>query len=699
MLGCDLTSRDVVNLRSTMELMEREWAPCRHGCPVHADVRTYVELVGQGRWKESIDVIRRNLPFAAVCGRICHHPCEQDCRRNDVDEPVAIREVKRFVAEYVGSGATISRAQVQDLAKVAIIGAGPSGMSAALELAKLGYRPKIFEKFSVAGGISATAIPKYRLPRHVVQVDVDWILAHGVELQTGVEIGKDKTIDDLWAEGFEAILVAIGLSNSRMLPIPGSQHKQVHPVMKFLTDTVFGKEVHIGSDVLVIGGGNVACDAARVAIRIGAEKVRMMCLENEQEMPAWDWEVTQTKEEGIGVIHRRGPVEIVVKNGQIKGVKARKVISVFDEDKRFNPRYDDADIINIDCNTIIFAIGQEADFGFMKGSSLNLDEQGRLRFNAATHQLNVPNIFACGEIVIPPGSVVEACASGQRAAKAIDMYLRGKKIYIDDSLPPMIDKIAPDTAEKVIKTQRVSIPTEKPEKRKITFDEFEHTLDPDTAACEARRCMNCGAGAEVLVDKCAACLTCLRVCPFDIPKVTDVARIDSTLCQGCGMCIAQCPANAIVPKGWDKDGLKCSTAEALESMDLDIKMVAYICGYKAPASAWCGQQEFVPGSAGFAEVGLKQFYLPSMARLSVIELLHAFEAGAEAVVVIACEEDSERYPQATKRIRRRVNQACNMLGEIGIDGQRLKMFEVAGCAESIRVALSQAVQELEKVIS
>jgi NADPH-dependent glutamate synthase beta subunit-like oxidoreductase/coenzyme F420-reducing hydrogenase delta subunit len=692
MRGYDLTSRDVTNSSSAAELMEREWAPCRYNCPVHADVRTYIELVGQGRWHESIDVIRRTLPFAAVCGRICHHPCEANCRRNDVDDPVAIREVKRFVAEYCGSkGATVNKAAVQNKAGVAVIGAGPAGMSAALELAKLGYRPKVFEKFPVAGGISATAIPKYRLPRHVVQIDIDWILAHGVELQTNVEIGKDKTVDDLLDADFEAVLIATGLAKSRMLPIPGSDHKHVLGVMEFLTNLAFGKKVSVGNDVLVIGGGNVACDAARVALRLGAERVRMMCLENDEEMPAWEWESSEAKEEGIAVIHRRGPVEIAIDDGRIRQVKARKVTRVFDEDKRFNPQYDDSDIINIDCDTVIFAIGQMADYGFVNNSAVKLHNNSRLEFNSITHQTNVPNVFACGEIVTLPGSVVEACANGQRAAKAIDMYLSGRKVDIDDSLPPAIDKISEVTAEKVIKTQRVSIPTEVPEKRKKNFDEFEHTLDAETAACEARRCMNCGAGAEVLVDKCAACLTCLRVCPFDIPKVTDVARIDSILCQACGMCIAECPAKAIIPRGWDKDLLKHNTVKALESMDNDVKIVAYICGHRAPASAWRGENGAV--------AGVKEFYLPSMARLSTAELLNAFESGADAVIVAVCAEDFERYPQAAMRIRKRINQAREMLSEVGIDNQRLKIFEGGGDAESIRKILGQAAREVREIIS
>jgi coenzyme F420-reducing hydrogenase delta subunit/NAD-dependent dihydropyrimidine dehydrogenase PreA subunit len=332
-----------------------------------------------------------------------------------------------------------------------------------------------------------------------------------------------------------------------------------------------------------------------------------------------------------------------------------------------------------------------ADYGFVKNSAVKLHNNGRLEFNSITHQTNVPNVFACGEIVTLPGSVVEACANGQRAAKAIDMYLSGRKVDIDDSLPPAIDKISEVTAEKVIKTQRVSIPTEVPEKRKKNFDEFEHTLDAEAAACEARRCMSCGAGAEVLVDKCAACLTCLRVCPFDIPKVTDVARIDSILCQACGMCIAECPAKAIIPRGWDKNLLKHNTVKALESMDNDVKIVAYICGHRAPASAWRGEDEGV--------AGVKQFYLPSLARLKVSDLLSAFEARADAVVVVACAENAERYPQVAARIKKRVNQARDMLSEIGIDGWRLKMFEVAGDAESICIALNRTVQEVEKGIS
>ncbi len=686
----DLTSRDVAALPSTCELMEREWSPCRHACPVHADVRGYIEAIAQGRWRDATDLIRDNLPFAVVCGRICHHPCEANCRRRDVDDPLAIRELKRFVVELQGAeGATVHKAASQDKARVAVVGAGPAGMSAALDLAKMGYRPTVFEKFPVAGGIPATTVPKYRLPREALQIDIDWICAHGVELATGLEIGKDKTIDDLRAEGFEAVVVATGLAKSRLLPMPGADHPRVHPALKFLTDVSFDHPVDLGQNVLVVGGGNVAVDAARSAVRLGTGRVRMMCLETLAEMPAYEWEQQEAQEEGIEFIHRRGPIEILVRQGQIVGVKARAVTRVFDENERFDPQYDDSDVIELACDTVIMAIGQAADMGFVEGSSLRQDDRGRLVYDAATQQASLPGVFACGEIVTPPGSAVEACASGQRAAVAVDLFLRGHQIRIDDSLPPEIDSIAEDTAEKVINVSREPVEAVPPQTRVKTFGPIDKTLAREAALRESRRCMNCGAGAEVLVDKCAACLTCLRVCPFDIPKVTDVARIDSSLCQACGMCIAECPAGAIIARGWDARGLPARTSAALASAASDghAKIVAFICGHHASAADWRGESEVV---AGVAEV-----YLPSVARLSVSDLLAAFEKGADRVLVLACHEGADRYPQATRRISRRVDQARQLLAEVGLDPDCLRMLELPDeDGEAVHPALVAAVETL-----
>lgn len=684
----DLTSKEAARLAPTV-LVESEWAPCRYNCPVHADVRAYIELASRGQWTAALDLVHEALPFASICGRICHHPCEANCRRNDVDQPVAVREIKRFLAERQGErDATVHKAPSQDKAKVAIMGGGPAGMSAALELAKMGYRPTVFERFPIAGGIPATAIPRYRLPLDVVQMDIDWICRHGVELVTGVEIGKDKTIEQLRAEGFAAVLVAGGLAKSRALPMPGGDHRRVYGVLDFLQGINFGKPPEIGRDVLVIGGGNVAIDAARSALRLGAKRVRMICLEDEKEMPAWSWEQTEAREEGIEIIYRRGPVEVVAANGEITSLKSRKVTRVFDENRRFSPQYDDSDILNIECDTVVVAIGQMVDNGFAAGSGLQIDQRGRLAYDPATHQTSSADIFACGEIVTSPGSAVEACASGKRAAKAMDMFLSGRKIEIAELLPPAIDKIDKQTADKVAKTLRVKVPAAGPDARKCCFDDFEQTLAEEAVLEESRRCMSCGSGAEVLVDKCAACLTCLRVCPFDIPRVTDVARIDSALCQACGMCIADCPANAIIAKGWDVKELAAKTAKVLASMNGGKKIVAYVSGHHAPAAAWSATSEdLVPGVA--------EIYLPSMSRLSATELMQAFVNGADAVFVVAGAIGADRYPTATQRIRKRVELAAAMLNEIGFDSKRLVLVEVADQGRAaIRAALEKAAGEV-----
>jgi coenzyme F420-reducing hydrogenase delta subunit/Pyruvate/2-oxoacid:ferredoxin oxidoreductase delta subunit len=479
--------------------------------------------------------------------------------------------------------------------------------------------------------------------------------------------------------------------------------------LPFLEALAAGTKPEMGEDVIVIGGGNVAIDVARSAVRAGAKRVRMVCLENEEEQPAWDWETREAAEEEIETLYRLGPNRIVVEDGAVTGVEFKKVTRVFDADGRFSPGYDEQDLTKIDCDTVVFAIGQASDLSFVEGTDVRLDERGRLVYEPARAQTSAPDVFACGEVVTGPGAAVEAAASGHRAARAVDQVLRGKVVDLTESLPPKIEKLPAEARrvgagiveggegagiiEKIPKVERPKMPTVPAEERKTNFDEFELGLSEAAALAAARSCMSCGAGAVVISDKCAACLTCLRVCPFDVPVVTESAEMQSCLCQGCGICAAECPANAIVMAGYGLKDLTDETREALAGLaglaGDGTRLMVYSCGHHAPASLWGGTVNDRPP-------GVKEIYLPSMSRLNVADIVHAFESGADGVLILACESGRCRYPEVDVRLRRRVAQARELLGEIGIDAERIELREgVAGDAE----ATSKAIAEVQGRVS
>ena len=457
MPGRQLTSEEYARLAGSDALIETEWAPCRAACPVHADVRAYLDLIARGRFREALDVIREVLPFPGACGRICHHPCEQECRRNDVDQPAAIRDLKRFVAERDYPEGQKFEKPLQERDKVAVVGAGPSGLTAALDLARLGYRPTVFDRGEAGGGLLRTAVPAYRLPRKVLAADVDAIVAQGVELRLNVEVGGAFQLDDLRSQGFKAVVIAVGLSKSRGLPIPGADAAGVELALPFLAAADSAGPGLAGKSVVVIGGGNVAVDVARTAVRLGAGRVQMACLENEKEQPAWSWERHEAAEEGVATLHRLGPKQVLVRDGRVAGAEFKAVTEVFDGNGRFNPKYDENRLTTLDCDVVVFAIGQEADLALVKGTDVKADERGRLVFDRSTSRTSAADVFACGEVVTGPGSAVEAVASGHRAARAVHQFLSGLPIDLGESLPPKIDKLAPATAQRLVKAARAEI--------------------------------------------------------------------------------------------------------------------------------------------------------------------------------------------------------------------------------------------------
>src|SRR5512143_4165373 len=564
----------------------RPYSPCRAACPAHTDVQAYVGLIAQGKYTEAFEVITSVNPIASVCSMICHHPCEQSCRRCGIDEPLAVRHLKRFAIEQ---SKDYRRAKRKLIAKtkgksVGIIGSGPSGLTAARDLANLGYNVTIYERHPVLGGMLATAIPPYRLPREVLQEDIDDVVSKGVEVKTGFEVGKDAKLDDL-AKKHDAVLVAIGLSLSRSLNIPGVDGPGDLLAIPYLEDVAFGRKPELGKSVLVIGGGNVAMDVARSARRLGVEKVEMVCLENEQEIPAWKWEVDEAMEEAVKINYRWGPKAVVRENGRVVGLEVTKVLSVFDANKRFAPTFDNNVTTVLKADTIIITIGQMSKNDLFNDSSVKMDK-GRVTWNQATQMSTGKNIFVAGEVVTGPGSAIAAVANGRRAALAMHLFLQGETI--EGKLPVQekekIGQMPSEVVAKVATVPRMKIKHMAPEVRVKTMAHFEEGYTEKEALEEAGRCRGCGGGAVVDQKKCMACLTCLRVCPYGAPVVEAYSTIRPEYCQACGLCAPECPAQAISMVSYDVREIRNTIPSLVNKVDAtrsERVIVALMCNHHA----------------------------------------------------------------------------------------------------------------------
>ncbi|HSB34569.1 MAG TPA: FAD-dependent oxidoreductase, partial [Nitrospirota bacterium] len=512
----------------------RPYSPCRAACPAHTDVQAYVGLIAQGRYNEAFEVITAPNPIASVCSMICHHPCEQSCRRCGVDEPLSVRHLKRFAIEKSTDYRRAKRRLVVKTRNksIGIIGSGPSGLTAANDLANLGYSVTIYERHPALGGMLVSAIPPYRLPREVLKEDIDDVVSKGIEVKTNCEIGKDVTFDDLTRK-HDAVLVAIGLSQSRSIPVPGVDGPGVLLAIPYLTDVAFGKKPALGKKVLVIGGGNVAMDVARSARRLGVKDVSMVCLESAEEMPAWKWEVDEAVEENIKINHRWGPKAVKREGEKVLGLEVKKVKSVFDATGRFSPAYDENNTTVLEADTIIITIGQMSNISFLKGTAVKVDERGRVEWDQKTQMSSAKGVFLSGEVVTGPGSAIAAVANGHRAALAIHLYCQGETI--EGKLPAQekekIAQMPPDLVEKIAKEPRVKIKHLAPEVRCDTMVHFEIGYDEAEALKEAGRCRGCGGGAVVDKNKCMACLTCMRICPYGAPVVTSHSEIRPEYCQ------------------------------------------------------------------------------------------------------------------------------------------------------------------------
>jgi NADPH-dependent glutamate synthase beta subunit-like oxidoreductase/coenzyme F420-reducing hydrogenase delta subunit len=646
----------------------RPYSPCRAACPAHTDVQAYVGLIAQGRYNEAFEVITSVNPIASVCSIICHHPCEQACRRCGVDEPLSVRHLKRFAIEQSAGYRRNKRKLIKKTKgkSIGIIGSGPSGISAANDLAMFGYDVTIYERHPVLGGMLASAIPPYRLPREMLKEDIDDVIAKGIEVKTNYEIGKDGTMEDLM-KAHDAVLIAIGLSQSRSLNIPGVGGSGVLLAIPFLEDVAFDRNPELGKKVLVIGGGNVAMDVARTARRLGVKDVSMVCLESAEEMPAWKWEVDEALEEGITIDHRWGPREVERDGDNVKGLEVVKVTSVFDENGRFNPSFNKDETKLFEADTIIITIGQMSNMSFLKDSPVKLDERGLIEWNRDTHMSSAGGVFVSGEVVSGPGSAIAAVASGHRAALAIHMHLQGETITgnLPEQEKEKIEQLPADVVEKIAQEPRLKIKHLAPEVRCDTMAHFEIGYDEQEALEEAGRCRGCGGGAVVDKNKCMACLTCQRVCPYGAPKVNAVSEISSEYCQACGLCAPECPGQAISMVSYDVRELRDSMPKAVGKVDAkrkDPQIVAFLCTH---------------------HVGVKGFEVPEnvlaipvhcTSRIDTLDLLSAFECGADGVAVIRCSDGSCKYRGITQRISARIRRIQDLLGMLGLENERIELL-------------------------
>ncbi|HEX77846.1 MAG TPA: NADH-quinone oxidoreductase subunit NuoF [Dehalococcoidia bacterium] len=475
-------------------------SPCQHTCPVGIDIPKYVAYIAEGDYHKAIDVIRERNPFPAICGRICHHPCEVRCRRGELDEPVSIRSLKRFAADwYFENGYKepepfpVTRDQ-----RVAVVGAGPTGLACAYFLAQMGYPVTVFEALPVAGGMLSVAIPEFRLPREVIEREIDYIAKKGVEIRYNTPINMNYTVDDLRREGYEAVFIAAGAQRSQRVGIPGELEdvEGFHYGLRFLRDVRIGRQVRVGRHIAVIGGGNVALDAARTALRLGAEEVSVYYRRSREEMPVTEVEYEGAVAEGVNFHFLVSPTRIASQGWKVTGLHCiRMALGEPDDSGRRRPIPIPGSEFFVEVDTVIAAVGQAPDLSFLPpDSALERTRWETLVVDSNTLATNVPGVFAGGDFVTGPGMVIEAIAAGRRAAIAIDKYLKG-----DTSPVEMYDlkvqgarELVSEEMEETWEAQpRVEMPSLPPQERKGSFREIELGFSAERARQEARRCLRC----------------------------------------------------------------------------------------------------------------------------------------------------------------------------------------------------------------
>lgn len=499
-------------------------APCKTACPAHIAVQGYLKMAAQGRYQDALALIKKENPFPAVCGHVCNRRCEDACTRGTVDEAVAIDEVKKFIARkdldakerYIPPVIPPTTGRLFS-EKIAIIGAGPAGLSCAFYLAEKGYQPTVFEKNERPGGMLMYGIPSFKLEKDVVEAEIDIIRAMGVQIRCGVEVGKDVTLDELRAEGYQAFYIAIGCQGGKVLPISGADAVNVTTAVEFLKQAGEEASVEVKGRAVVIGGGNVAVDAARTSVRCGADSVQMFSLESREILPASAEEIAEAEEEGIELCCGWGPKEILTEEGKVTGIILKKCLSVFDEAGHFNPRYDEMDTITVPCEHVFFSIGQSILWGdLLKGSKVETGRGDCALADSLTYQTAQSDIFVGGDVYTGPKFAIDAIAAGKEGAISIHRYVQPhSSLTIGRNRRQFTELDKDNIVLGEYDTSSRQIPgVDKTIDAAHSFRDVKKTFTEEQVKAETARCLGCGASV-VDENKCIGCGVCTTKCEFD----------------------------------------------------------------------------------------------------------------------------------------------------------------------------------------
>jgi NADPH-dependent glutamate synthase beta subunit-like oxidoreductase len=521
-------------------------SPCKTACPAHLAVQGYLKMAAEGRYAEALRLIRKDNPFPAVCGAICNRRCEDRCTRGLIDKPLAIDEIKKFLAQKELDGSfpkdylpicENQDGEQWDKYPIAVIGGGPAGLTAAYYLRSEGYPVTVFERESRPGGMLMNGIPNFRLDKKVVDAEIDIIKSLGVEIKCGINVGEDITLSDLRKQGFKAFYIAIGLQGGRLAGVPGEDAEGVESGVSFLRRINQDQSQRLTGDVVVVGGGNVAADVARTAVRATSGHVTMLCLEGRNEMPAAEDEIKEVIGEGIELKNGWGPKEIIKENGCVKAIVFKKCLHVKDKEGRFNPEYDENDTLTIECSNVLMAIGQSADWGrLLEGTNVVVRRNGTAEADPVTLQTAEPDIFVGGDINHGARFAIDAIADGKEGMVSINRFVHpGQSLTIGRDLRQFIELDRDNIHIESYDNASRQVPGMKPGDPLKSYDDLRLPLTEEQVKTEAGRCLGCGA-TFVDLNQCIGCGLCTTRCEFDaihlrrdIPAASDMHKAEEMM--------------------------------------------------------------------------------------------------------------------------------------------------------------------------